>query len=38
MDDDNSGYLNRSEFFKALNDYRISNDPKEIEAIFKIFD
>ena len=38
MDDDNSGCLNRSEFFKALKDYRISNDPKEIEAIFKIFD
>ncbi len=38
MDDDNSGCLNRSEFLKALSDYRISNDPKEIEAIFKIFD
>lgn len=38
MDDDNSGSLSKPEFFKALNDYRISSDAKEHEAIFKMFD
>jgi Ca2+-binding EF-hand superfamily protein len=38
MDNNNSGRLEKPEFFKALNDYRISSDAKELEAIFKIFD
>jgi Ca2+-binding EF-hand superfamily protein len=38
MDDDNSGNLDANEFAKALSSYRISTDPKEIEAIFNTFD
>jgi len=38
FDNSNSGTLDKSEFFKALNDYRLSNDPRETEAIFNIFD
>jgi len=38
IDDDKSFSLDRSEFFKALKDYRISSDPREVEAIFNIFD
>ena len=38
MDDDNSKSLDADEFAKALRDYRISQDPMEIQAIFDTFD
>jgi len=38
IDDDGSGSLDSQEFSKALRDYRISNDPREHQAIFEAFD
>ena len=38
IDDDGSGALDSQEFSKALRDYRISNDPREHQAIFEAFD
>ena len=38
MDDDRSNFLNLKEFTKALNTYRISQDPLEIKAIFETYD
>lgn len=38
MDDDESKSLDSTEFAKALKDYRISSDPAEHEAIFRLFD
>ena len=38
MDDDNSGYLDQSEFNKALKDYRVNVTPDEGRKLFRIFD
>ena len=38
MDDDGSGCLDSQEFSKALRDYRISDEPREHQAIFEAFD
>lgn len=38
MDDDGSGALSRAEFGKAMQDYRISTDPREVARIFTLFD
>ena len=38
MDDNNSKTLDKSEFTKAMQDYRISSDPAEVAIIFKSFD
>jgi Ca2+-binding EF-hand superfamily protein len=38
MDKDRSGHLNLEEMNRAMHDYRISTNPKEIQAIFDIFD
>ena len=38
MDDDNSKSLDRAEFAKAMQDYRISSDPNEVGRIFSLFD
>ena len=38
MDDDRSGYLDMSEFKKALKDYRVQVTDEEGRALFKIFD
>lgn len=38
MDDDESKSLDANEFAKALKDYRISSDPEEHQAIFRLFD
>jgi len=38
MDDDNSKSLDRQEFTKAMQDYRISTDQHEINRIFNLFD
>lgn len=38
MDDDGSKQLNRAEFGKAMTDYRISSEEREIDRIFSIFD
>ena len=38
MDDNESKTLDRQEFTKAMQDYRISTDQVEVAKIFKIFD
>jgi calcyphosin len=38
MDDNQSRTLDLSEFTKAMQDYRISSDPTEIQRIFALFD
>lgn len=38
IDDDNSGQLSVEEFAKAMRDYRITDDPVELQAIVDIFD
>ena len=38
MDDDGSRSLGRDEFAKALQDYRITSDPAEVDRIFHLFD
>ena len=38
MDDDGSKTLDRGEFTKAMQDYRISSDPAEVAKIFQLFD
>jgi Ca2+-binding EF-hand superfamily protein len=38
MDDNDSKTLDRQEFQKAMQDYRISSDPQEVSRIFKMFD
>ena len=38
MDDDNSKSLNRNEFKKAINDFRISIPQEHIDTIFNAFD
>jgi Ca2+-binding EF-hand superfamily protein len=38
MDDDNSGYLDISEFNKALKDYRVNVTAEESRKLFQIFD
>jgi Ca2+-binding EF-hand superfamily protein len=38
MDDNESKTLDRQEFTKAMQDYRISSDSNEVAKIFKMFD
>lgn len=38
MDDDCSKCLNRAEFSKAMQDYRITTDTNEVNRIFNLFD
>jgi calcyphosin len=38
MDDDGSRSLDRGEFAKAMQDYRITSDPTEVQRIFTFFD
>lgn len=38
MDDDNSGYLDRNEFTKALRDYRVKVNPEEGIKLYSLFD
>ena len=38
MDDDNSGFLDKSEFNKALKDYRVQVTPEEGNKLFSLFD
>jgi len=38
MDRDNSGYLSFEEMSKAMRDYRITNDARDVKSIFEIFD
>ena len=38
IDDDNSNSLSVPEFTKALKDYRITTDQREIQAVFECFD
>ena len=38
MDDNNSGFLDRSEFSKALKDYRVQTTPEEASKLFQLFD
>jgi Ca2+-binding EF-hand superfamily protein len=38
IDNNNSLTLDRTEFSKAMRDYRISDDDEEINAIFYVFD
>lgn len=38
MDDDNSGYLDRQEFNKALNDYRVAVSSDEANKLYQLFD
>lgn len=38
MDDDNSGFLDKQEFNKALKDYRVQTTPDESNRLFNAFD
>lgn len=38
MDDDNSGYLDKQEFNKALKDYRVTVTSDEAVKLFNAFD
>jgi len=38
MDKDRSGQLSMQEMFRAMKDYRVSNDEREVRAIFNFFD
>lgn len=38
MDDNNSGTLDQYEFTKAINDFNVKIDQKDIATCFKIFD
>jgi Ca2+-binding EF-hand superfamily protein len=38
MDDNNSGTLDQYEFTKAINDFGVKIDAKDIATLFKIFD
>jgi Ca2+-binding EF-hand superfamily protein len=38
MDDDNSGYLDRNEFNKALKEYRVQVTPEEGNRLYGLFD
>jgi hypothetical protein len=38
MDSDNLGYLSFEEMSKAMRDYRITNDARDVKSIFEIFD
>jgi calcyphosin len=37
-DDDNSGHLNRTEFFKALREYKLEVTDEQVNLMFNIFD
>lgn len=38
MDDNGSGTLDYNEFKKAIRDFRVEMDPKDIDNLFKAFD
>lgn len=38
MDKDRSGQLSMQEMYRAMKDYRVSNDEREVKAIFDFFD
>jgi Ca2+-binding EF-hand superfamily protein len=38
MDKDRSGQLSMQEMYRAMKDYRVSNDEREVRAIFNFFD
>lgn len=38
IDDDNSGYIDKNEFAKALKDYRVQVTPDEANVLYGIFD